>query len=399
MPPGCSFHPRCGAFMPGRCDRQAPALYPVGPDHTVRCLLHETGALELGVVTTLLEVENLQVHFPVYKGSLRRRVVANVRAVDGVSLTIARGETLGLVGESGSGKTTLGRAILRVVEPTAGRVAMRRDDRMVDLRSLDRPALRRMWRHMQLIFQDPYASLNARMTVRDIIGEPLVANGLASGAALLDRVTEIVRRVGLATEHLSRYPHAFSGGQRQRIAIARALILQPEFIVCDEPVSALDVSIQAQILNLLKELQQELGLTYLFIAHDLAAVSYVSDRVAVMYLGQIVELAPTERLYYAPRHPYTEALMSAIPVADPERVMRRCCSRASVRIRPIRRRAARFHTRCHYADATCRALVPMLSEIAPDHFVSCHHAARLTLQGAATHPGLAAEAQAHPQPA
>jgi len=345
-------------------------------------------------VTDLLRVENLQVHFPVRKGAFRRRIVANVRAVDGVSLTIARGETLGLVGESGSGKTTLGRAILRVVEPTAGQVTMRRGDEMVDLRALDRKAMRRMWRHMQLIFQDPYASLNARMTVRDIIGEPLVANGLAKGRDLLDRVVEIVRRVGLSTEHLSRYPHAFSGGQRQRIAIARALVMNPEFIVCDEPVSALDVSIQAQILNLLKELQQELGLTYLFIAHDLAAVSYVSDRVAVMYLGQIVELAPTEQLYYSPRHPYTEALMSAIPVADPERVMQPVLLTGERPDPANPPSGCRFHTRCRYADATCKALMPVLTELAPGHHVACHHAARLTLQGAASHPGFVADSVA-----
>ncbi len=345
-------------------------------------------------MTPLIELDGVKVHYGVRKGLFARRLVSTVRAVDGVSLEIARGETLGLVGESGSGKTTLGRAILRVVEPTDGRILFHRDGRPVDLRALDRDAMRRMWRHMQLIFQDPYASLNPRMTVSDIIAEPLIANRVGSAAEIADRVADMVRRVGLALEHLGRYPHAFSGGQRQRIAIARALVLRPEFIVCDEPVSALDVSIQAQILNLLKELQEELGLTYLFIAHDLAAVSYVSDRVAVMYLGQIVELAPTQRLYYAPRHPYTEALMSAIPVADPDRVLR-------PQLLPGERpdpanppSGCRFHTRCPHADATCRREMPALVERAAGHFVACHHADRLTLRGAAVDPAAAA-----PEPA
>jgi peptide/nickel transport system ATP-binding protein len=333
-------------------------------------------------VTPLLELQDLRIHFPIVKGALARRTLGVVRAVDGVTLTIERGETLGLVGESGSGKTSLGRGILRVVEPTGGRVLYHRDGRPIDLATLDRPGLRAMWRHMQLVFQDPYASLNPRMTVRDIIGEPLVANRLARGSELDDRVVDIAGRCGLATEHLGRYPHAFSGGQRQRIAIARALVLRPEFIVCDEPVSALDVSIQAQILNLLEELQQSLALTYLFIAHDLAAVAYASDRVAVMYLGQIVELAPTERLYYAPRHPYTEALMSAIPAADPD------AARTPILLPGERPNPAnpppgcRFHTRCRYADATCRLTPPPLRECAPGHAVACHHAERLSLRGA-----------------
>ncbi|MCC6470164.1 MAG: ATP-binding cassette domain-containing protein [Alphaproteobacteria bacterium] len=333
-------------------------------------------------MTALIELDDVKVHYGVRKGVFARRLVGVVHAVDGVSITIDRGETLGLVGESGSGKTTLGRAILRVVEPTHGRVLFHRDGKPVDLRGLERAEMRRMWRHMQLIFQDPYASLNPRMTVRDIIAEPLVANGIGNAAEIADRVADMVRRVGLSLEHLGRYPHAFSGGQRQRISIARALVLRPEFIVCDEPVSALDVSIQAQILNLLKELQEELGLTYLFIAHDLAAVSYVSDRVAVMYLGQIVELAPTSQLYYAPRHPYTEALMSAIPVADPDRAMR-------PQLLPGERpdpanppSGCRFHTRCPYADAACRNDPPALVERAAGHWVACHHADRLTLRGA-----------------
>ncbi|MBM3596710.1 MAG: ATP-binding cassette domain-containing protein [Alphaproteobacteria bacterium] len=336
-------------------------------------------------MTALLELDRLEVHFRVVQQALTGRVTSVVRAVDGVSLTVGKGETLGLVGESGSGKTTLGRAALRVVEPTGGRVVFHGNGSAVELGTLDRAALRRMWRHMQLIFQDPYASLNPRMTVRDIIGEPLIANRLARGAELDSRVADMIRRVGLSTEHLSRYPHSFSGGQRQRIAIARALVLHPQFIVCDEPVSALDVSIQAQILNLLKELQKELGLTYLFIAHDLAAVAYASDRVAVMYLGQIVELAPTTRLYEAPLHPYSEALLSAIPVADPDREMQPILLKGE-RPDPANPPAGcRFHTRCRYADEICRSVMPTLDELEPGRWVACHHAARLELSGARDH--------------
>jgi peptide/nickel transport system ATP-binding protein len=333
-------------------------------------------------MTALLRLEDLEVHFPIRRGATFGRVTGHVRAVDGVSLEIARGETLGLVGESGSGKTTLGRAVLRVVEPTGGRIHLNLDGRDVDLRAARRTELRQLWRHMQLIFQDPYASLNPRMTVREIIGESLLVHGIARGAELERRVVDIVRRCGLDAEHLGRYPHAFSGGQRQRISIARALVLRPEFIVCDEPISALDVSIQAQILTLLKTLQEDLGLTYLFIAHDLAAVAYACDRVAVMYLGRIVEMAPTQKVYYTPKHPYTEALMSAIPVPDPD-----------ARLRPVLLPGerpdpadpppgCRFHTRCRYADDRCRAEMPMLAPADDGHLVACHHAARLTLQGA-----------------
>jgi ABC-type oligopeptide transport system ATPase subunit len=299
----------------------------------------------------LVEVQDLRVYFPVHRSTALGRQPAAVRAVDGVSLRIRRGETLGLVGESGSGKTTLGRAVLRAVEPTAGRVVLHRRDGAVDVTALDRRGLRSIWQHMQMVFQDPYASLNPRMTVRDIIGEPLIANRLARGPELERRIVDIAGRCGVAAEQLSRYPHAFSGGQRQRIAIARALILQPEFVVCDEPVSALDVSIQAQILNLLRALQRELGPAYLFISHDLAAVAYASDRVAVMYLGQIVELAPTEELYYRP---------------DPANPPPGC----------------RFNTRCAYATAVCRQTPPPLTELAPGHFAACHHASTLQLVGA-----------------
>ena len=333
-------------------------------------------------MSRLIEVSDLKVHFPIGKTGWLGRPAGYVRAVDGVSFEIQRGETFGLVGESGSGKTTLGRAMLRAIEPTSGGIVYQRDGDSIDVMELDRGGLRTMWRHMQMIFQDPYSSLNPRMTVRDVIGEPLIANNIAKGPALKERVIDMARRCGLDVEHLSRYPHAFSGGQRQRIAIARALVLHPEFIVCDEAVSALDVSIQAQILNLLKDLQVQLDLTYLFIAHDLAAVAYACDRVAVMYLGKIVEVAPTESLYYAPKHPYTEALMSAIPEADPDQVMQPVLltgERPSPSNPPD---GCRFHTRCRYATEVCRASAPALQDSGEGHLVACHHAEELTLKGA-----------------
>ena len=333
-------------------------------------------------MNSLLTVSDLKVYFPYGKTGMFGRPAGYVRAVDGVSFEIRRGETFGLVGESGSGKTTLGRAVIRALEPTGGDITYHRDGATIDIMALNRGDLRAMWRHMQMIFQDPYSSLNPRMTVRDVLSEPLIANKLAKGAELNDRVIDIAQRCGLNIEHLSRYPHAFSGGQRQRIAIARALVMHPEFIVCDEPVSALDVSIQAQILNLLKDLQQQLNLTFLFIAHDLAAVAYICDRVAVMYLGQIVEVAPTEALYYSPRHPYTEALMSAIPEADPSQTMKPLLLEGE-RPSPANPPAGcRFHTRCRYAKQICRETQPPLQEGAAGHFVACHRAGELTLQGA-----------------
>jgi peptide/nickel transport system ATP-binding protein len=344
----------------------------------------------------LLEVRDLKVHFPLARSRALARSGGAVRAVDGVTLQIRRGETLGLVGESGSGKTTFGRAVLRAIEPTAGRVIFHHGDAAIDVTALDRRGLRAVWQHMQMVFQDPYASLNPRMTVREIIGESLVAHRLARGKVLEQRVTDIAARCGLGVEHLGRYPHAFSGGQRQRIAIARALVLQPAFVVCDEPVSALDVSIQAQILNLLRTLQRELGPAYLFISHDLAAVAYASDRVAVMYLGEIVELAPTEELYYRPKHPYTEALMAAIPAADPDAVVRPA-PLAGERPDPADPPpGCRFHTRCRYADALCRRQPPPLIELAPGHFAACHHAARLKLAGAFEQARAAGDPMAQP---
>jgi peptide/nickel transport system ATP-binding protein len=338
-------------------------------------------------VSRLLRVSDVKVHFPIGKKGFLGRPADYVKAVDGVSFDIERGQTLGLVGESGSGKTTLGRAILRAIQPTSGEIVYEQDGNSIDIMGLDRSGLRKIWRNMQMIFQDPYASLNPRMTVRDIISEPLIANKLAKGKDLNEQVVDMAERCGLNTGHLSRFPHAFSGGQRQRIAIARALILHPEFIVCDEAVSALDVSIQAQILNLLKDLQLDLNLTYLFIAHDLAAVAYACDEVAVMYLGQVAEIAPTEKLYYSPLHPYTEALMSAIPEASPEQVMRPVFltgERPSPTNPPD---GCRFHTRCQYASEECRLQVPALREITTGHFVACHRAEELTLKGALEHGG------------
>ena len=336
-------------------------------------------------MNSLLKVSHLRVYFPVGKTSMFGRTTGYTKAVDGVSFEIRRGETFGVVGESGSGKTTLGRAVLRAIEPTGGEIIYHRDGNTIDIMGLKRNSLREMWRHMQMIFQDPYSSLNPRMTVRDVLSEPLIANKLAKGAELNDCVVDIARRCGLDVEHLSRYPHAFSGGQRQRIAIARALVLRPEFIVCDEPVSALDVSIQAQILNLLKDLQQQFDLTFLFIAHDLAAVSYICDRVAVMYLGQIVEVAPTESLYYSPKHPYTEALMSAIPEADPSQIMKPVLlegERPSPANPPV---GCRFHTRCQYVTQICLESPPALKEGEAGHLVACHRAGELTLNGALEH--------------
>ena len=336
-------------------------------------------------MNSLLKVSHLRVYFPVGKTRMFGRPTGYAKAVDGVSLEIRRGETFGVVGESGSGKTTLGRAVLRAIEPTGGEIIYHRDGNTIDIMGLKRNSLREMWRHMQMIFQDPYSSLNPRMTVRDVLSEPLVANKLAKGAELNDCVVDIARCCGLDVEHLSRYPHAFSGGQRQRIAIARTLVLRPEFIVCDEPVSALDVSIQAQILNLLKDLQQQFDLTFLFIAHDLTAVSYICDRVAVMYLGQIVEVAPTEALYYSPKHPYTEALMSAIPEADPSQIMKPVLlegERPSPANPPV---GCRFHTRCQYVKQICLESSPALKEGESGHLVACHRAGELTLKGAFEH--------------
>ncbi len=334
-------------------------------------------------MSTLVEIKNLEKHFPVGKTGIFGKHKSLLKAVNNVSFTIKKGENLGLVGESGSGKTTLGRTLIHLIEPTRGEVLFNTGENKIDIAKLRRGELRYQWRNMQMIFQDPYASLNQRMTVRDIIGEPLVANKLASGDELNEKIKNMAVLCGLKTSQLSRYPHAFSGGQRQRIAIARALIMHPQFIVCDEAVSALDVSIQAQILNLLKDLRHELDLTYLFVAHDLSAVAYACDRVAVMYLGRIVEMAVTEELYYKPKHPYTEALMSAIPPDDPEVTMQKLFVQGEQPSPVNPPTGCPFHPRCKFADnSRCVKELPELREVSPEHFAACHYAESLSLKGA-----------------
>jgi len=321
----------------------------------------------------LLAVSNLTKHFPIRKGFFSR-TVGHVRAVDGVSFAVRRGETLGLVGESGCGKTTTGRCILRLVEPTSGSV--RFDGR--EVLTLSRGELRDLRRRMQIVFQDPYSSLNPRMTVRAMLGEVLSVHGLATRAELPDHVDALLRQVGLSPAQAGRYPHEFSGGQRQRLGIARALAVGPELIVADEPVSALDVSIQAQIINLLRDLQRELHLTYVFVAHDLSVVEHISDRVAVMYLGQIVELAPSVELYRNPKHPYTVSLLSAIPVPDPDRPRRRIVLGGDVPSPAKPPSGCRFHPRCFMAQPRCATEEPALREVAPGHFSACHFAEQVS---------------------
>ena len=315
----------------------------------------------------LLRIKNLKKYFPI-RGGLFSREVARVHAVDDVSFEILKGETLGLVGESGCGKSTTGRCILRLIEPTAGEVWF--GDQNVT--TLDKRALRHLRRDMQIIFQDPYSSLNPRMTVGDIVGEPLEIHNLARGKEKLRRVQELLEIVGLSPYHANRYPHEFSGGQRQRIGIARALAVNPKLIICDEPVSALDVSIQAQVLNLLEELQKEFGLTYLFIAHDLSVVKHISDRIAVMYLGRLVEVADADQLFDNPQHPYTEALLSAVPIPDPAVRRERIILPGDVPSPVNPPAGCRFHTRCLYAQESCRVDDPELVDYwGNGHFVAC----------------------------
>ena len=317
----------------------------------------------------LVEVSDLYKYFPIYAGFLQRQI-GNVRAVDGVDFTIAKGETLGLVGESGSGKTTIGRVILRLLKETKGRISF--DGR--DVTAMNHSDVRRLRREMQIIFQDPYASLNPRMTVGSIVGEPLKIHGIARGKAADDRVKELLQLVGLRPYSANRFPHEFSGGQRQRIGIARALAVDPKFIVCDEPVSALDVSIQAQVINLLEDLQEKLGLTYLFIAHDLSVVRHISTRVAVMYVGKIVELADRDALYQNPLHPYTQALLSAIPIPDPhvEQRRKRIVLTGDIPSPVDPPAGCRFHTRCPVAFDRCQVDVPAFNDYGGGHFAACH---------------------------
>ena len=317
---------------------------------------------------SLLEVKNLKVHFPVKHG-LFSRVRQHVKAVDDVSLALAPGETLGLVGESGCGKTTLGRAIIRLIEPTSGRVYFEGEE----ITALDGGALRARRRRFQMIFQDPYGSLNPRMTVGEIIGEAIDIHKLAAnGEAREARIKELLKAVGLDPLHAQRYPHEFSGGQRQRIGIARALAVEPKLIVCDEPVSALDVSVQAQIINLLQDLQRERGLAFLFIAHDLAVVEHISQRVMVMYLGKTVELAESKVLCRAPKHPYTQALISAVPVVDPDSKRKRIVLPGDVPSPINPPSGCPFHPRCPVAEARCKTEIPALREITPGHWAACH---------------------------
>ncbi len=408
LPSGCAFAPRC-EFAVDRCRDRPPPLLPAGGGRLARCLLYDPAAAEAGSVEAfpsdaphatagtrrygsdgddaapaaadrpsgatgpvggsevLLEARGLTMHFPVTAG-IFRHVVGHVRAVDGVSFDIGRGETLGLVGESGCGKSTTGRLLLRLLRATGGSV--RFEDAPVF--ELQGEALRALRRDMQIVFQDPFGSLNPRMTVRDMLAEPFVIHGQRRAAR--GRVPELLHRVGLAPEHAARYPHQFSGGQRQRIGIARALALAPKLLVCDEPVSALDVSIQAQILNLLQDLQRDMGLTYLFIAHDLSVVRHICGRVAVMYLGQIVEQADAGRLFAEPAHPYTQALLSAVPHIDPRRRRERVALAGDVPNAAAPPSGCRFHTRCPFAQPHCRDQEPALDAVhgAPGHQAACH---------------------------
>jgi peptide/nickel transport system ATP-binding protein len=353
----------------------------------------------------LIDVKDLKMHFPIKRGILKR-TVGHVRAVDGVSFHIKRGETLGLVGESGCGKTTAGRCVVRAYQPTSGQILYHEDDNLtgdlkklrvhikhrsdgtsqgdiIDFARLDANSLR-VYRHeIQMIFQDPYSSLNPRMTVLDIVGEPLVIHTRKSSRELKDEVADLLRKVGLRPEHMNRYPNAFSGGQRQRIGIARAIALRPSLIVCDEPVSALDVSVQAQVVNLLQDLQSQLGLTYLFIAHDLSVVQHISNRIAVMYLGKIVEVAESKELYSNPLHPYTEALLSAVPSTNPDDIKReRIILQGDVPSPARPPSGCTFHTRCPYAKDICKQEVPAWRESVDGHGVACHFADELSLKGA-----------------
>jgi oligopeptide transport system ATP-binding protein len=321
----------------------------------------------------LLEVENLAKHYPVRKGLVLTKIVGNVKAVDGVSFRLERGETLALVGESGCGKSTTARLVLRLIEPSAGIVRFEG----VDITDMGGEPLRKLRRRMQIVFQDPFASLNPRMNVGAILEEPLIVHRIGDAASRRARVHQLLRLVGLAPYHASRYPHEFSGGQRQRIGIARALAVEPSLVVCDEPVSALDVSIQAQVVNLLRDLQTRLGLSYLFIAHDLAVVKHMADRVAVMYLGRIVEIAPKDALFAAPRHPYTRTLMAAIPRPDPHRRLERSIAGGDLPSPLNPPTGCHFHTRCAFATQLCHVESPVLRELAPGHSTACHHAESL----------------------
>ncbi|MCY4071550.1 MAG: ABC transporter ATP-binding protein [Chloroflexi bacterium] len=331
----------------------------------------------------ILKVKDLKMHFPLRRGMLQRQV-GTIKAVDGVSFELREQEVMGLVGESGCGKTTVGRSLLRLYDPTDGEVLFHKSDGdWVDVAKLNGREMKELRKEMRMIFQDPFSSLNPRLTVRDLIAEPLVIHGVASGDEITARVAELMNAVGLKPAYMGRYPHEFSGGQRQRIGVARTLALNPRLIVADEPVSALDVSVQAQVLNLLQNLKDDFRLTFIFISHDLSVVEHICDRIAVMYVGNIVEIAPTDELLRAPRHPYTEALVSAVPPADPLIKMERVILEGDVPSPANPPSGCVFHPRCRYAQDICTREVPPLVEIAPGHSARCHFAEELELQGVA----------------
>ena len=341
------------------------------------------GMAENGKRDIILKVNDLKMHFPLRQGMLQRRV-GTIKAVDGVSFELGEQEVMGLVGESGCGKTTVGRTLLRLYDPTGGEVLFHRaDGSWVDVAKISRKEMKDLRKEMRMIFQDPFSSLNPRLTVRDIIAEPLVIHGAASGEAITARVAELMEAVGLKPAYMGRYPHEFSGGQRQRIGVARTLALNPRLIVADEPVSALDVSVQAQVLNLLQTLKDELRLTFIFISHDLSVVEHICDRIAVMYVGKLVELAPTDELLRNPRHPYTEALVSAVPPADPLIKMERIILEGDVPSPANPPAGCVFHPRCRYAQDICREQEPPVMQIGPEHSARCHFADELELQGVA----------------
>ncbi len=331
--------------------------------------------------TIILEVKDLKMYFPIYRGLLQT-VTGHVKAVDGVSFSLKEREVLGLVGESGCGKTTVGRTILRLYDPTSGEVRYHRQNgEWVDIARISQKKMKPLRREMRMIFQDPFSSLNPRLTVKDLIGEPLEIHNIAHGREAEEKVASLMRSVGLDPAYMRRYPHEFSGGQRQRIGLARTLSLNPRLIIADEPVSALDVSVQAQVLNLLQELQAQLGLTLIFVAHDLSVVEHISDRIAVMYVGKIVELSETETLLYHPLHPYTEALVSAIPPADPEIQPNRIVLQGDVPSPANPPAGCIFHPRCRYAVDRCQQELPALQEVEAGHYAACHLAKELTLRG------------------
>lgn len=402
-PQGCPFHRRCDYAVAGVCDVSVPTRTTLDDGRDVRCFLysdeHLIATSDIGVMASdddlepevrgtisdqaLLEVNNLKMHFPITKGFFNR-TVGHVKAVDDVSFTIHEGETLGLVGESGCGKTTLGHTILRLYDPTSGQINYNEaGQNSVDLANLNNRAMKPYHRDIRMIFQDPHSSLNPRLPVLEIVGESLKVNGLAKGKDLEKQVRELLQKVGLRTEYIQRYPHAFSGGERQRIGIARALAPSPRLVVADEAVSALDVSVQAQILNLLKDLQQEFGLTYLFISHDLNVVAHISDRVAVMYVGKIVELASTKDIFENPQHPYTEALLSAVLKPDPtsQQSQTRIRLEGDVADPANPPSGCAFHPRCRHARDRCSTDRPELKQTVDGHFVACHFAEELELVG------------------